>query len=65
MADQYTVIPPGSFDYAEPNDPAINVNPPCTPVVHFNTVSGELFVCVDNTIGANRWIGQMGTVVEP
>lgn len=42
------------------NNVALNEN-----FIWINKISGELFMCVDPTIDANVWIGQLGTIVKP
>jgi hypothetical protein len=51
------------FDYIVPANPTINVNPKGLHVTWLNSVTGELFVCIDNAAGANVWAGQRGTAV--
>lgn len=53
--------PVANFEY--PHDPTITVNPKRPIVSWLNTVTGELFICVDNTTDSNIWKGQMGTSV--
>ena len=45
------------------NAPTITTNPPYFPFIWTNVVTGELFVCVDNTKDTNVWVGQKGTNV--
>ena len=52
-------------DYVSPVNPAINTNPSTIPVSWFNNVTGEMFYCTSNSIGANIWIGQLGTTISP
>jgi len=56
------ITQPG-FDYVVPANPTVSVNPDRPFVTWLNRATGELFVCRDNTFGANVWVGQMGTVV--
>lgn len=57
------ILPNKGFDYINPGSPTISVNPSVAFVTWLNTTSGEIFVCTDNTVGANVWYGQMGTTV--
>jgi hypothetical protein len=49
----------------EDTDPTPNVNPDQVNVVWYNRISGEIFICVDNTPDANRWIGTSGKIIAP
>jgi hypothetical protein len=51
------------FDYEETSDPLVTTNPPCVPVTWMNLTTGELFICTDNTIDSNVWVGQIETDV--
>ena len=51
------------YHVAEPTNPAIDSNPPMIPFMWLNSVSGELFSCLDNTTDTNIWIGTLGTEV--
>lgn len=44
--------------------PGLTTNPDETGVVYINRISGEMFVCIDNTVDANVWVGQMDTTVK-
>jgi len=46
------------------NNPAFDTNPPYVPFIWTNYVTGELFVCTDNTKDTNVWQGQSGTVIS-
>lgn len=48
--------------YYSDTNPAYNTNPPYAPFMWVNRVSGELFVCIDNTKDYNVWQGQSGTL---
>ena len=54
---------PHNYIYA--GNPTIDVNPPILNMTWLNTVTGEIFVCLGNGIGANLWQGQLGSVVSP
>ena len=45
-------------------NPTVNENLPIG-TVWINKLSGELFVCVDNTQNANKWIGNQSTIIAP
>jgi hypothetical protein len=51
------------WDYMQTANPTVAVNPPHLYATWLNGTSGEEFVCIDNTSGANIWKGQMGTTV--
>jgi len=50
-------------NYISTSNPTIDVNPHILNMTWLNSVSGEIFVCTDNTIGANSWIGAFRTLV--
>jgi len=56
---QQDVLPVANYQY--PSDPTISANPKRIPCSWLNTATGELFVCTDNTSGANVWRGSHGT----
>ena len=58
---------PSTIDTKSANDPAIDTNPSAVGHLWANTTSGEMFVCTDNTAGANVWynIGGGSGDVEP
>jgi hypothetical protein len=45
------------------NNPAYDTNPPYVPYLWTNSVTGELFVCIDNKKDTNIWQGQAGTII--
>ena len=45
--------------------PGLDINPAVTGASYTDATTGETYVCVDNTPGANVWRGQMGTTVAP
>lgn len=53
--DSFQVAPQQAFDYINSGSPGVDVNPSIIPVTWINTTSGEIFICVDNTIDANIW----------
>lgn len=55
---------PMGLDYIVPCNPATNTNPGKPHVMWLNSVSGELFVCVDATQDSNDWRGQRGTTIS-
>lgn len=55
--------PTSRFDYEAASNPLVTTNPPCVPVTWFNSMQGELFICIDNTPDSNVWVGQSGTEV--
>lgn len=52
-----------TFDYVESFPPSVDTNPAKDNPLWLDTSTGEIFVCVDNTTGANVWAGQYGTVI--
>ena len=53
--ESFTITPQQSFDYISSGSPTVTTNPDIAPVTWLNIISGEIFVCVDNTIDANIW----------
>jgi len=53
------------INYVEDTDPTPKINPEQVNVVWYNRISGEIFICVDNTPDANRWIGTSGKIIAP
>lgn len=47
------------------SNPTQFVNPTFKSATWINNVTGELFVCLDNTINMNYWVGQQGTDIIP
>ena len=47
------------------SDPALTTNPEDVGAEWHNTTSGEIFICSDNTVSLNTWIGQKGGRVAP
>ena len=45
------------------SDPVYNTNPENVGAEWHNTTSGEIFICNDNTVNDNTWLGQKGTNV--
>lgn len=54
-----------TFDYVESFPPSVDTNPAKANPLWLDTATGEVFVCVDNTVDANVWAGQYGNKVEP
>jgi len=48
----------------EKRNPTVNDNYPIG-TVFINTVTAEVFICVDNQNGITKWVGSFGTVIEP
>jgi hypothetical protein len=44
-------------------NPPINFNPPTPGFQYINKLTGEIFICTDNTADSNRWVGQLGTLI--
>ena len=65
-ADDYIKNKPdisNKFDYVSSEKPTINLNPTKDNAVALDTTTGEIFICIDNTVDENIWIGQLGTKV--
>jgi len=56
--------PPRIYNQVESRNPTAEENPSKYPWVFLNSVTGELFLCTDNTIDANIFYGQLGTEVS-
>ena len=52
-----------AYDFISASDPAINTDPTDLYQTWLNSVTGEIFVCIDITVGSNVWIGQLGTSI--
>ena len=63
MNEPMRVIPQSGFDYVNTGNPTVSVNPERIGVSWLNLTSGEIFICTDNTVGSNVWVGQKGTAV--
>lgn len=50
-------------NYEVAGNPTITINPVRVPVSWLNTVTGEIFVCIDNTTDDNVWVGTAGTTI--
>jgi hypothetical protein len=55
----------GNFDYIQPGNPTVNINPKVSPATWLNVTTGEVFVCIDPAVGGNVWIGQKNYRVMP
>ena len=55
-------LPVANYQY--PSDPTVSINPRKLPCSWLNTTSGEIFVCTDNTAGANVWVNAKGLITE-
>lgn len=53
-----------SFPTYLPRDPTANDNPTFIGKEFINTATGEIFVCTDNTIDANKWTGNISEIVS-
>lgn len=52
------------WNYQSEVNPAIGINPVDIPSSWMNLATGEKFICIDNTIDANVWQGNLGTVIS-
>ena len=55
-------MPLANYEYAA--DPTVSINPIRVPVSWLNTTTGDMFVCLDNTPGANVWRQTNGVARE-
>ena len=53
------------FTTVAASNPLFTSNPSNVGDSWLNTTTGEVFVCIDKTINANKWVGQNGTTVVP
>ena len=53
-----------AFWHIETSDPTTSVNDKLLFTTWLNTTTSEIFVCTDNTVDANVWVGQLGTTVS-
>lgn len=61
----FATAPAEIFPIIRPRNPNPALDFPRFVGVQFvNSMTGEIFVCVDNSVGGQKWIGQMGTVIE-
>lgn len=58
--NDFRILPAKGFDYINIGNPPVDVNPPTVPVTWCNMTSGVLFICINNTPGANVWIEVAG-----
>lgn len=58
------ILPSKGFDYINTGNPTVSVNPPVALVTWLNAVTGQIWVCVDNTAGANIWKSQGPIISE-
>jgi hypothetical protein len=53
-----------NYRHIEASDPTFSVNDDILYERWLNSVTGEAFVCTDNTVDANIWIGNKGTEIN-
>jgi hypothetical protein len=53
------------FPVQQSIDPTIDYNPPSIGAKELNTTTGEEWVCIDNTLNNNVWVGNLGGFVSP
>jgi len=58
-----SVLDGPQFDYVNPGNPTISVNPKKLYATWLNISTGELFICLDVDFGSNVWRGQFGTTI--
>jgi hypothetical protein len=51
------------FDYEFGSDPLVTTNPPSVGDSWVNTVTGEIFICIDKTTDNNIWKGTQGNTI--
>jgi len=52
------------YDYVFASDPAVDVNPSTPYCSWLNLTTGGVFICLDNTLGANVWTGIGGMTID-
>jgi len=60
--DQFGIKAQSRFDYIFNTDPAADSNPPIVNVTWLNASTGDIFVCIDNTVGYNKWVGKNSSI---
>jgi len=55
--------PFNNFDYTSYDNPAVDTNPPSVAMTWCNLTTGEVFVCTDNAIDSNIWVGSI-TIID-
>ena len=67
MAQNWMIAGQGDLPIANvtsPTNPTITTNPVRIPFSWANTVTGEVFICTDNTTDFNVWVGSLGGRVD-
>ncbi len=59
----FGIIDAPQFDYVNKGNPTIDVNPRTLYATWLNLTTGELFICINNSINTNVWSGMFSTVV--
>ena len=59
------IYPADRYDYVSLEDPSIDINPSVPYATWLNATTGEVFVCISNTVDENMWKGQAGSIVSP
>lgn len=52
-----------NYGHIEASDPTVSVNDESLYERWLNLTTGEVFVCIDNTVDDNHWVGNQGTEV--
>ena len=53
------------YDYVMASNPAVDTNPSIPYATWLNTITGEVWTCLSNGVGLNRWSGSFKSVVYP
>jgi len=53
--NQFGIKAQSRFDYIFNTNPAATSNPPIVNVTWLNALTGEVFICIDNTVNRNGW----------
>lgn len=52
-----------NYGHIEASNPTASVNDEILYERWLNSATGEVFVCIDNTVDANVWVGNQGTTI--
>ena len=61
--DIFCTVPATAMPVYRSTNPTVTTNPAFTGARWINTSTGEQFVCIDATVGNNKWVGSLGTYV--
>jgi len=52
------------YNYIYPGNPTVDINPPVQYMTWFNSLNGDIYTCLDNTVGKNIWVSGAGRIVK-